>query len=149
MLCIQELETENEKLRETVATLQTRIQELKARNQKNSTNSHKPPSTDEFKKPITKSLRGKIGLKPSGQVGHVGHRLIPVKNPDNIVVHSISICSKCQSSLENERVVSRRKRQVFDLPVTAIEVTQHEAEGKVCSHCLSPPSNCLFSQLEG
>lgn len=30
-----------------------------------------------------------------------------------------------------------KKRQVFDLPSTRIEVTQCESEGKVCSNCLS------------
>ncbi|MGG5737455.1 IS66 family transposase [Bacillus cereus group sp. IBL03679] len=30
-----------------------------------------------------------------------------------------------------------KKRQVFDVPSTKIEVTQYEAERKVCSHCLS------------
>jgi transposase len=135
---IQQLESENKQLKETVASLQAEIQKLKATNQKNSSNSHKPPSTDGFKKPLkTKSLREKTGRKPGGQIGHKGHRLTPVETPHHIVIHPISICSKCQFSLENEKVVSRKKRQVFDLPSTRMEVTQYEAEGKVCSNCLS------------
>ncbi|MGG5739665.1 DUF6444 domain-containing protein [Bacillus cereus group sp. IBL03679] len=134
---IQQLEAENKQLKETVASLQTEIQKLKVTNQKNSSNSHKPPSTDGFKKPLTKSLRGKTERKPGGQIGHQGHRLVPAKSPHHIVIHPISLCSKCQSSLENEQVVSRKKRQVFDVPSTKIEVTQYEAEEKVCSHCLS------------
>ncbi|MGG0040679.1 DUF6444 domain-containing protein, partial [Bacillus tropicus] len=42
---------------ETFSKLEKRIQELENRSKKNSTNSHKPPSTDGFRKPITKSLR--------------------------------------------------------------------------------------------
>ncbi|MEH7151430.1 transposase, partial [Bacillus thuringiensis] len=134
---IQQLEAENKQLKETVASLQMKIQKLQATTQKNSSNSHKPSSTDCCKKPITKSLRGKTGRKPGGQIGHKGYRLAPVEAPDHIVTHPISLCSKCQSSLEQEQTVSRKKRQVFDLPSTKIEVTQYESEGKVCSNCLS------------
>lgn len=134
---IQQLEAENKQLKETVASLQMKIQKLQATTQKNSSNSHKPSSTDGFKKPITKSLRGKTGRKSGGQIGHKGYRLAPVEAPDHIVTHPISLCSKCQSSLEQEQTVSRKKRQVFDLPSTKIEVTQYESEGKVCSNCLS------------
>ena len=134
---IQQLEAENKQLKETVASLQMEIQKLQATTQKNSSNSHKPPSTDCCKKPITKSLRGKTGRKPGGQIGHKGYRLVPVEAPHHIVTHPISLCSKCQSSLEQEQTVSRKKRQVFDLPSTKIEVTQYESEGKVCSNCLS------------
>ncbi|QUG98135.1 IS66 family transposase [Bacillus tropicus] len=134
---IQQLEAENKQLKETVTSLQMEIQKLQATAQKNSSNSHKPPSTDGCKKPITKSLRGKTGRKSGGQIGHKGYRLAPVENPHHIVTHPISLCSKCQSSLEQEQTVSRKKRQVFDLPSTKIEVTQYESEGKVCSNCLS------------
>ncbi|MED3086875.1 IS66 family transposase, partial [Bacillus toyonensis] len=79
----------------------------------------------------------KTGRKSGGQIGHKGYRLAPVEAPQHIVIHPISLCSKCQSSLEHEQTVSRKKRQVFDLPSTKIEVTQYEAEGKVCSNCLS------------
>ena len=59
-----------------------------------------------------------------------------LKHPDSIVIHSITTCSCCQTSLEKEPVLGRKKRQVFDLPALKIEVTQHEAEGKVCPNCL-------------
>ncbi len=134
---IQQLETENKQLKETVASLQMEIQKLQATSQKNSSNSHKPPSTDGCKKPITKSLRRKTGRKSGGQIGHKGYRLAPVETPHHIVTHPISLCSKCHSSLEQEQTVSRKKRQVFDLPSTKIEITQYESEGKVCSNCLS------------
>lgn len=134
---IQQLETRNKKLEATICTLQARIQELEASSKKNSTNSHKPPSTDGFKKPVTQSLRGKTDRGLGGQPGHPGRTLTLVETPTRIVVHPITTCARCHTSLEQERVVSRRKRQVFDLPATAIEVTQHEAEGKICPHCLS------------
>ncbi|WP_244603336.1 DUF6444 domain-containing protein [Methylobacterium sp. 190mf] len=42
---------------ETFSKLEKRIQELEHASKKNSTNSHKPPSTDGLRKPVTKSLR--------------------------------------------------------------------------------------------
>ncbi|PFB52436.1 hypothetical protein CN404_20120, partial [Bacillus thuringiensis] len=79
---IKQLEAENKQLKETVASLQMEIQKLQATTQKNSSNSHKPSSTDCCKKPIIKSLRGKTGRKPGGQIGHKGYRLTPVEAPD-------------------------------------------------------------------
>jgi transposase len=103
---IQQLEAENKQLKETVASLQMEIQKLQATPQKNSSNSHKPPSTDSCKKPLKKSLRKKTGRKSGGQIGHKGYRLAPVENPHHIVTHPIFLCSKCQFSLEQERIVS-------------------------------------------
>ena len=71
-LRIQELEICNKQSEETIRQLEARIQELEISRKKNSTNSHKPPSTDGFQKPITKSLRGKTGRKTGGQPGEHG-----------------------------------------------------------------------------
>ena len=79
-LRIQELETRNKQLEETIQRLEARIQELETSRKKNSTNSHKPPSTDGFQKPVTKSLRGKTGRKTGGQPGHPGHTLRTVEH---------------------------------------------------------------------
>ena len=49
---------------------------------KNSTNSHKPPSSDGLRKPKTKSLREKTNRKTGGQLGHKGHTLHHVSHPD-------------------------------------------------------------------
>ncbi|WP_260869867.1 DUF6444 domain-containing protein [Bacillus thuringiensis] len=89
-----------QQLKETVSSLQMEIQKLQATSQKNAENSYKPPSTDSCKKPITKSVRRKIGRKSGGKIGHKGHRLAPVENPHHIVTRHISLCSKCQFSLE-------------------------------------------------
>ena len=59
---------------ETFSKLEKRIQELEHAS-KNSTNSHKPPSTDGLRKPITKSLRKPSNRQTGGQLGHKGHTL--------------------------------------------------------------------------
>jgi transposase len=118
-----------------VAHLRLRVEELEAQVKKNSKNSHKPPSSDEFNKPKPKSLRQKNRKKPGGQKGHAGHMLSPVEDPDHIIIHRVTDCTSCGHSLEHAPVRRKETRQVFDLPPLQIEVTQHEAEVKMCPHC--------------
>jgi transposase len=59
-------------LNEQVVMLQAEVKELKSRLDKNSRNSNKPPSTDEFVKP--KSQRKKSGKK---RVGKKATRVMP------------------------------------------------------------------------
>src|SRR3990172_3962414 len=56
-----------------LANLTARIAQLEARLNKDSHNSHKPPSTDgPAKRPRPRSLRKRSGKKPGGQPGHPG-----------------------------------------------------------------------------
>ena len=117
------------------ATLETRVEKLEARLAKNSTNSSKPPSSDGLKKPKPKSRREKGKRKNGGQVGHEGKTLEMVATPDGIVRHALGVCPDCQadlSPLEPMRVI---KRQVFDIPPIRLQVTEHQAEVKVCPCC--------------
>ena len=57
-----------------VQKLEARVKELEDQISKNSKNSSKPPSTDEFFKP-PKSLRKKSGKKSGGQNKHSGDTL--------------------------------------------------------------------------
>ena len=100
---------------------------------KNSQNSSKPPSTDHRKR--TKSLREKSGKKVGGQVGHPGRTLNFVEKPDHLVIHSSESCDFCGSSLSHSEVRASERRQVRDLPVQRIEVTEHRAQTKVCGRC--------------
>ena len=115
--------------------LQERVRELQARLAQNSQNSSKPPSSDGYAKPAPKSLREKSGRKSGGQLGHPGHALSSVEKPDQVKIHQLTRCPcGCGGSLENQAVVRYEKRQVFDLPVLKLEVTEHRAEVKVCPH---------------
>jgi transposase len=115
--------------------LLARIQVLEDRLSRNSNNSNKPPSSDGYGKPAPKSLRRRGGKKSGGQPGHPGNTLKAVEHADNIKVHRVKECRHCHSSLENVAVIRHEHRQVFDLPKTRIEVTEHQAEVKVCPHC--------------
>ena len=114
------------------------IQELQAqqdRLNKNSKNSSKPPSSDGFKKPRTKSSIKNGSKKSGGQKGHKGHTLEPAENPDHTEVHKVGQCAVCGVTLEDTEVVGYQRRQVFDIPPIQLEVTEHQAEIKVCPRC--------------
>jgi len=118
-----------------IRRLEARVQLLEEQLAKNSRNSSKPPSSDGLNKPAPKSQR-KVSGKPSGgQNGHSGYRLEPVAVPDHIEVHRVDECAHCQANLTGVAVRRVEKRQVFDLPVVRLEVTEHQAEVKTCPAC--------------
>jgi transposase len=119
-----------------VAELTTRIERLEARLKQDSHNSHKPPSSDgPAKLPPRRSRRKRSGKKSGGQVGHPGTTLLQVKQPDTVVPHRVSTCSQCQASLANAPVVGQERRQVWDLPSTRPQVTEHQALQLCCPQC--------------
>ncbi|MGR5966852.1 IS66 family transposase [Bacillus cereus] len=124
-------------LESQIQNLKERIEELENRSKKNSTNSHKPPSTDGFRKPITKSLRKSSQRQTGGQLGHKGHTLHLTTTPDHTITYSPTHCTCCHTSLKHEPVKGYRIRQVYDLPPIQIEVTEHKVAQKECPHCHS------------
>ena len=126
---IEALFAELQKLRERVQALEDQLA-------LNSQNSHKPPSSDGLKKRAhATSLRQKSGKKRGGQEGHSGTTLRQVENPDRIHIHHVDRCEYCDSSLAKVPATQHEKRQVFELPPRLIEVTEHQAEIKICPHC--------------
>lgn len=122
-------------LQAQVAALSQQVQELEDQVVKTSRNSGKPPSSDGLKKPRTRSLRKKSGRKAGGQKGHPGHTLSLVEKPDTIVPHPVIECVHCHANLSDLASVGQKRRQVFDVPPVALEVTEHQAEIKHCPHC--------------
>jgi transposase len=126
-----------------IGTLAERVRELEARLNKDSHNSSKPPSSDGLArrpsaaKPAPRSLRPQKGRKPGGQHGHPGRTLSQVEEPDTVLLHAPASCSACGHSLEGAAVVvvSRERRQVFDLPPMRLLVTEHQALECECPDC--------------
>jgi len=134
---LKRLVTEHQRLitdlRDENTRLQAQIAELESQLNQNSRNSSRPPSMDGFRRPQTPRKRGE--RPPGGQKGHKGHTLHPVPNPDVVVVHTASTCSRCGASLETVDPSAVERRQVFDIPPPRIFVTEHRAEHKRCPHC--------------
>lgn len=123
-----------QELRDIIERQAFQITELERRLGLNSSNSSKPPSSDGLrKKPAPKSLRSKSGKKSGGQKGHKGSTLQQVSNPDTIIKYDVFHCPNCNGSLDGIPVLKYIKRQVFDIPLPSIKITQHEACIKVCS----------------
>lgn len=128
-----------ESLLEIIERLEARIRELEQRLNKNSSNSSKPPSSDGLSKPPrTSSLRENGKNKSGGQPGHKGETLTQTETPDIIKKHALTTCPDCQHSLLLSPLVGIVKRQVFDIPLPKIEITEHQAEVKHCTCCNKP-----------
>lgn len=116
-----------------VTILEARVKELEDQQSKNSRNSSKPPSTDEFDKPSPKSLKPKTNKKAGGQKGHKGDTLKIKATPDKIVIHQVENCEHCNKNLSDKLVDDIRSRQVYDIPPLELKVTEHQQETKICT----------------
>lgn len=129
--------------------LTARVQGLEARLEKNSQNSHKPPSSDGPRKPLrTVSERERSGRPAGGQNGHEGNTLQPIEKPDEVVRHPVGSCRHCGTDLRKVPAVELDKRQEFELPPLQLRVTEHQAEVKRCPCCGKESRGELPSSLE-
>ena len=126
---VQQIETQ----RGQIDDLSLRVKELEAQLNQNSRNSNYPSSKDKYKvKPAFPRVKGgKIGGKP----GHEGGTLQMVSVPDVIKKHRQEVCVHCGRIHDQEALIVRARRQVFDIPPPRIEVTEHQALDWVCSGC--------------
>jgi transposase len=117
-----------------IAQLQQQVQVLQERLDKDSHNSHLPPSSDRFVRQ-PKSLRKKSGKKTGGQPGHEGTALRWQACPDEVIVHPVTHCASCQQDLHALPALQVERRQVIDVPTPRLWVAEHQAEQKQCPAC--------------
>jgi transposase len=135
------LRAENALLKEQIRLLEARLSELEARLNQNSKNSHRPPSTDGFKRPTVSSVlnaRDKGKKPPGGQEGHPGSTLSFSEHPDKVVNLQPTVCAGCEADLTLQAQDSTEvmdKRQVFELPKSALEVTEFRRMKHTCTVC--------------
>lgn len=118
--------------KEDYERLLERLAVLEGRANKNSGNSHKPPSSDSFKKRV-KNNREASTNKPGAQPGHKGTTLKMVANPDRIIEHKVQGQCDCGVNLESLDTIDVQRRQEIELPAKLIEVIEHRIEIKQCS----------------
>jgi transposase len=122
-------------LREENRLLREEVKDLKRRLGQNSQNSSRPPSSDGLKRPLrTMSLRTS-NKERGGQSGHEGKTLQQVDNPDKVILHKVKQCPSCHEDLSHVELQKVIRRQVFDIPLPRLEVTEHHLEVKQCSCC--------------
>lgn len=133
------LRQENQALRQQVETLQitvnllmAQVKELTDRLNKNSSNSHKPPSSEGYRKQPAFKKETK-GIK-GGQKGHQGNTLQMVSQPDYTIPVFAEICI-CGHDIRNEPKTAGEQRQVFDIPAPKIEVTAYQQYTIKCPCC--------------
>jgi transposase len=117
VLALARLAKENEALKAKIASLES-----------DSTNSHKPPSSDLLKKKTRASKRGSSGRKPGGQKGHPGktRTKVPATEVSQTIPHKPEKCENCHAHFSNNsptKVVETR--QVWDIPPIKPMVIEH------------------------
>ncbi len=132
----QDIESLHHLLRECfakIASLEAENAELRCRLGMDSSNSHKPPSSEGYKKKTLKpAIPKEGGKKQGGQQGHQGKSLEMVSEPDISVIHLPTSCSCCGKNFSDSDCfeTSQLRRQVFDIPTPRLEVTEHRL-GKI------------------
>jgi transposase len=132
-----EYDAENKRLKERIAQLE-----------KNSTNSSKPPSSDnpQDKNPRPEST-GEKKRKPGGQPGHKGsnRELIPVEEVNDVIHYYPERCQNCGNALPQDGTANE-VGEPFRWQVTEIEpikpsITEHQVHSSLCGcGCQTPAS---------
>ncbi|HMB92469.1 MAG TPA: DUF6444 domain-containing protein [Rhodothermales bacterium] len=117
-----------EVLEQYKAALHAEKTQLRASLNQKSTNSHKPPSSDELGKATIKNNRRATEKQSGGQPGHAGTTLEAVADPNARVHHRRHFGRR----LDEVAVAIEQRRQFEDLPPLSLSVTEHLIEGKRC-----------------
>src|ERR1039457_1388386 len=118
-------------MQQQIISLVERIKELENRLNKDSSNSHKPPSSDSCRKPIQNN-REKSNKNQGAQPGHKGTTLTMVENPDKIILHRVGGKCDCGRELKRQPTINVQRSQVIDIPEKLKEITEHQIEVKQC-----------------
>ena len=139
---------EVESLTKRLKKLEKENKQLRRRLNMDSNNSSKPPSSDSiFKRPTRQyPKKKKSNKKPGGQPGHKGNHLTKFAKADYYVDHQIENCPHCNSS--NLEIVDKRIKQIVDIPLPKIEVTEHKVYRYHCEGCGAESKSAPYDLLK-
>ena len=128
------LKIEHEALKGLVAALTQEIVELKAKLNKNSKNSNKPPSSDGSRKGSPKNSRVPSDKETGGQPGHKGKTKELISSPDTVVELKPKNDCECggQIIVSNENFTVR---QVTDIVIPKTFTVEYRANEGTCETC--------------
>ena len=117
-----------------IEALTTQVAELTRRLGRNSGNSSMPPSSDRANKPHREPRKrsGAVGRKPGKQPGAPGAGLGMVADPDQVLDHEPDACAGCGADLAGAADAGMIVRQVRDVPLVKITITEHRLHKRAC-----------------
>jgi transposase len=131
------LQTQINQLVQQNGALLAEIADLKAQIQQNSSNSHKPPSSDGYGKKKALTQIAPKGAKKSvgGQKGHTGSHLNLSTQVD--VRYDCALPSQCAcgARLAGVKIHRGERRQVFELPEIRLRVEEYVQQYCRCETC--------------
>jgi transposase len=133
----ERLEAQVEKLTAKVVAQEERIATLERRLGRSSRNSSQPPSADPpGVPPRSKSPTGRAQGAQPGHEGK-GRGLLPAWAVDEVVEHwpERCVCGHVFCEADLVAVAAPARRQVEELPVMAVRVTEHQAHRVRCPGC--------------
>ena len=119
---------------QTILSLESRITELGVR--LHSGNSSFPPSRDlgsPRSPPKPAEPRSPKSRKAGGQKGHEGKTRL-FEEPDEVSILEVTTCT-CGCSLLKTKAKKVERRQVVDLVLSPLKITEYQAEIKECPEC--------------
>ena len=130
-----------------MALLMAEVQDLKARLAQDSQTSSQPSSRDKPWK--SRSERSSSGKSTGGQVGHPGKTLKMSEHIDEVVVLPLTGHCRCGEAWKQVYAQESMARQMHDLPEIRLQVTEYQAEVKICPHCATRGQAAFPSHLSG
>jgi transposase len=115
-----------------IEALAKQVAELTRLLKQNSGNSSLPPSSDRGKKPVGQQRRRGSGRKPGKQPGAPGSTLEMVADPDEVIEHVPAACTGCGDDLHDAEPAGVVVRQVRDVPLVKVRVTEHRMHKRAC-----------------
>jgi transposase len=117
-----------------ISGLQQENAELKSRLNQNSANSSRPPSSDGYRK-ISKIIQKEGTKRQGGQINHKGGTLRQEEKPDKIELCYPTKCNCGHEFTNASKIVSFQKKQLFEIPVPKIYVTEYQVIECKCPKC--------------